>query len=130
MVRESEKVVQSEVLSGWKDIANYLGKGVRTVQRYKRELGLPVRRPASKTTGSVLAVKSELDAWVASSRLARHSQFPVASLLSVGVSLKNRMAELTEIANQTEKLIVQIRAFRAMLRNPDRQIRKVKTGTQ
>jgi septal ring factor EnvC (AmiA/AmiB activator) len=57
---------QQEVLSGWKDIARHLGKGLRTVQRYERELGLPVRRPSGHRTGAVMAVKSELDAWVKS----------------------------------------------------------------
>lgn len=32
----------TRLLSGWKEIANYLGKGVRTVQRYEYELLLPV----------------------------------------------------------------------------------------
>lgn len=54
----------THILSGWKDIANYLGKGVRTVQRYEEELRLPVRRPAGKARGAVVATKSELDAWV------------------------------------------------------------------
>lgn len=49
-----------EILTGWKDIANYLGKGVRTVQRYEREMGLPVHRPA----GAVVAVQAELTDWV------------------------------------------------------------------
>ena len=35
-------ITQLQVLNGWKEIANYLGKGVRTVQRYEREFGLPV----------------------------------------------------------------------------------------
>jgi hypothetical protein len=52
------------VLNGWKDIANYLGKGVRTIQRYEIELGLPVRRPARKVKGSVFATVEEIDAWV------------------------------------------------------------------
>jgi len=55
-----------QFLSGWKDIANYLRKGVRTVQRYERELGLPVHRIAGKSVGSVIATKSEIDAWVKS----------------------------------------------------------------
>jgi hypothetical protein len=97
--------VQPRTLSGWKDIANYLGKGVRTAQRYERELALPVRRPASKTTGSVIAVKYELDAWIASH----------LSMLSTRVSLKNRKAELNEIASHTKKLILEIRAFRERL---------------
>jgi hypothetical protein len=57
---------RSEILSGWKDIANYLGKAVRTVQRYEYELGLPVHRPAGRLRGSVIAAKSDLDAWVVS----------------------------------------------------------------
>jgi hypothetical protein len=58
-----------EVFSGWKDIANYLGKGKRTVQRYERVLRLPVRRPAGKAKGSVLATKAELDLWVLSASM-------------------------------------------------------------
>ncbi len=54
-------------LAGWKDIASYLGKGVRTVQRYEHEMGLPVRRPAAKSRAAVVATKAELDAWVAAS---------------------------------------------------------------
>ena len=56
---------QTGILGGWKDIANYLGQAVRTVQRYEYELGLPVHRPAGKIGGSVIAAKSDLDAWVA-----------------------------------------------------------------
>jgi hypothetical protein len=59
--------VPPNVLSGWKDIANYLGKGVRTAQRYERELRLPVRRPAGKSRGSVLATRADLDEWVSQS---------------------------------------------------------------
>lgn len=56
-----------KVLSGWKDIASYLGRGVRTVQRYERELRLPVRRPAGKARGLVIALSHDLDAWVSQS---------------------------------------------------------------
>ena len=54
-----------QILSGWKEIANYLGKGVRTVQRYEREMGLSIHRPAGKFSGgTVVAVRAELDNWV------------------------------------------------------------------
>jgi hypothetical protein len=53
-----------EIFSGWKEIANYLGRGVRSVQRYERELALPIHRPAGKSHGAVIATKPELDAWV------------------------------------------------------------------
>ena len=53
-----------EYFSGWKEIANYLGKGVRTVQRYEGEMGLPIHRPAGKSSAAVVAIQSELDNWV------------------------------------------------------------------
>ena len=39
---------------------------MRTAQRWEREMGLPVRRPTRRDTGSVFAVPEELDAWVRS----------------------------------------------------------------
>src|SRR5689334_19614404 len=33
-----------DTLTGWKEIAAYLGKSVRTAHRWKTELGLPVHR--------------------------------------------------------------------------------------
>src|SRR5262252_3487887 len=48
-----------------RDIANYLGKGVRTVQRYEREMGLPIHRPAGmRPRGAAVAIRAELDSWV------------------------------------------------------------------
>src|ERR1700691_4450004 len=44
------------VLTCWKDIAQYVGKGVRTVQRGEKEMGFPVRRttPGEKAPYSPL----------------------------------------------------------------------------
>jgi len=53
-----------QILSGWKQIASYLGKGVRTIQRYEREQHLPIHRPAGKRSASVIFVKAELDRWI------------------------------------------------------------------
>src|SRR5712671_7208060 len=50
-------------LDSWKEIAAYLKKGVRTVQRWERTEGLPVRRVGQDRTGIVFAYKGELDAW-------------------------------------------------------------------
>lgn len=54
----------SEFLTSWKEIASYLGKGVRTVQRWERDLGLPVRRPA-QSRHIVVAMASDLNQWIA-----------------------------------------------------------------
>lgn len=53
-----------ELLTSWKEIANYLGKGVRTVQRWEQQYGLPVRRPNEKAKGIVHATRRELDRWL------------------------------------------------------------------
>lgn len=53
------------VLTSWKDIARYMGKGVRTVQRWEQDFGLPVRRPSGSDRKAILARPSDLDAWVA-----------------------------------------------------------------
>jgi hypothetical protein len=65
----------STVLSSWKDIARYLGKGVRTVQRWERHLGLPVRRPnGALQKSAVVLYRGDVDAWLASRFSARALQ--------------------------------------------------------
>jgi hypothetical protein len=52
-------------LTGWKEIAAHLGRSVRSVQRWEKELGLPVRRVRTQTSEVVFARRDELDAWLA-----------------------------------------------------------------
>src|SRR5260370_26734704 len=54
----------SDLLNSWKEIARYLGRGVRTAQRWEREVGLPVRRLNGKSRSAVLAFPAEIDAWL------------------------------------------------------------------
>lgn len=54
----------NKILSSWKEIATFLGKGVRTVQRWEDTLGLPVHRPAGPKRNIVFAKTAELDAWL------------------------------------------------------------------
>ncbi len=55
-------------LDSWKEIAAYLGRGIRTVQRWEREEGLPVHRLAHEKRGSIYARREELAAWWESRR--------------------------------------------------------------
>ncbi len=50
-------------LDSWKEIASYLRRDVRTVQRWEKSEGLPVRRHLHDSLGSVYAYRHELDAW-------------------------------------------------------------------
>ena len=57
---------EEDILEGWKAIADHLHKTERTVQRWEKTRGLPVRRlkASSPDEGSrVFGYKSELDAW-------------------------------------------------------------------
>jgi DNA-binding transcriptional regulator YiaG len=54
--------MQKKILSSWKEIALYLGRSTRTVQRWERELGLPVCRPSEKESSSIYAFMEQIDA--------------------------------------------------------------------
>lgn len=56
----------SRRLDSWKEIAAHLSRTVRTVQRWERQEGLPVRRLVHRRANSVYALTHELDLWVES----------------------------------------------------------------
>lgn len=53
-----------QILTSWKEIAQYLGRSVRTVQRWEERSGLPVRRVDNTGDSSVFAIASEVDEWL------------------------------------------------------------------
>jgi hypothetical protein len=53
-----------KILSGWKEIANHLHQGVRTVQRWEL-IGLPIHRVRLSGSSPVIAFAEELNAWEA-----------------------------------------------------------------
>src|ERR1700758_1697432 len=48
----------------WKEIAAYLNREVRTVQRWEKAESLPIHRLQHDKRGSVFAFRSELDDWM------------------------------------------------------------------
>lgn len=62
-------------LCSWKEIAEHLGKTVRTAQRWEKRLQLPIHRPKPGSR-LVWAFPEELDAWIrrGSHRLAQMRQ--------------------------------------------------------
>ena len=109
-------------LTSWKEIANYLHKGIRTVQRWEAD-GLPVRRPNARNHGLVMAVPNELDAWVRSKQqcgAAQHSS-PLTNLTLIchesideNRNLRfQRNQTLADIRKQRLKLMSQLREITA-----------------
>lgn len=88
------------ILSSWKEISQYLGKGVRTVQRWEREAGLPVRRREHSARVGVLAIPEELDDWARSS--TRGPVGPIAD--SLRKELMALREETTELRRRIEAM--------------------------
>ena len=63
-MQDTDRRDNREVLNSWKEIAVYLGRGVRTVQRWEANLGLPVHRPNGHIRSAVIAFRGELDEWL------------------------------------------------------------------
>jgi hypothetical protein len=68
MPPDSNPVVPSTAarrrLDSWKEIADYLRRGLTTVQRWERDEGLPIHRHVHTTGGSVFAYPEDLDRWL------------------------------------------------------------------
>ena len=98
---------EHEFLNSWKEIASYMGRGVRTVQRYEIQYGLPIRRPAAKSRSAVMATRAEIDAWIAAtpyretyelSKVSANQRSPSVSAITTGLAkmheLRQQMLEL------------------------------------
>jgi len=116
----------THILSGWKEIATYLGKGVRTVQRYEVAFRLPVRRPAAKARGSVVATREEIDAWVASSPIRDQAESGFTSEWRVPPStdaLKRGIGDMKKLCQEMRSLRLELRNSAARLGANARAIR-------
>ena len=51
-------------LDSWKEIADYIGRDVRTAIRWEKERGMPVRRIPGPLGHGVFALRPEIDAWL------------------------------------------------------------------
>lgn len=73
--------ISGELLSSWKEIANYLNCGIRTVQRWESQFGLPVRRLGTKHRSGVMAMRAEVDSWLKTHSLQNQVVTSVAGAL-------------------------------------------------
>src|SRR5262245_44667757 len=87
-------------LDSWKEIAAFLGRGIRTVQRWEREEGLPVHRLLHDKRGSIYAPRAELTAWWESRRQSLSSDVPVQTP-EVPAAAEPRLERVTRTAAMT-----------------------------
>lgn len=100
-------------LNGWKEIAAYLERGIRTAQRWEREFGLPVRRLGRDRSESVFAFSAEIDHWMTTASGASARRVAVAGTLRpVGAETGGPQDTPVEPSGSTESLAAEIVAPR------------------
>ena len=103
------------MLNSWKEISSYLGRGVRTVQRWERELGLPIHRIGKGKRSPVYATIAELNFWISTSDAARVHQphpTPLQRTPKNGGAIENShrlLASLHELARNMAEVSVRQR---------------------
>jgi hypothetical protein len=93
---------QDHLLEAWKDIASYMRRDIRTVQRWEKLYELPIYRLQDSRSGSVFAYKRELDAWRqrrAVQVMPDHNREPVSSKSGETASLPAAGTEAVRIQN-------------------------------
>jgi predicted DNA-binding transcriptional regulator AlpA len=119
VANSTQQAESQQILSGWKEIANHLGRGVRTVQRYERDLGLPVRRPTRESV-VVFAITSEIDAWVEAcpmrATIRSMATTPKSSAEATVQTLKKNVQEMQRLGKQMRELKGGLRYSLEMLR--------------
>jgi hypothetical protein len=96
---------KSGILNSWKEIAAYLGRGVRTVQRWEK-IGLPVCRVGAGNRSPVLAYTREIDLWVQSSQASGCNRLPSKGSLPVNNSLQESLRQARVLRNRMAVLRV------------------------
>ena len=100
------------LLSGWKEIANYLRSGVRTVQRWEHD-GLPVIRPRPGARAHVVAYTVHLDAWV---RRSRNGHAEISGLQTETERTRQLLVSLSKERAQMRLRLAELRREVASLR--------------
>ena len=90
-----------DAINTWKGIAAYLGRGVRTVQRWEQELHLPVHRPRNKYRSAVIALRSDLDRWLAGTPVLKKTLVQLADSEPTEQMLQMRLAHVSRFTRAT-----------------------------
>jgi len=83
---------KKDILQGWKDIASYVSRDVRTVKRWEKQRGLPVRRMPGEGRANVYALIPELDSWLSNTTVVEHEE----DLLAASQDDSEEDAEVTK----------------------------------
>src|SRR5947209_18893102 len=119
---------EPHILNSWKEIATYLGRGVRTVQRWEATLEMPVHRPAGKSRSAVIAMPDELQQWLRAKRTLIEQEKhigPVARMPVARVRGSHLRHDLDGNAKRLQRLRqTLVRRYGALPEQPDHSARR------
>lgn len=113
------------ILTGWKEIAGYLKRTPRTVQRWAREARMPVRHVLDRRRSPVIAIKHEIDEWLQSRNVGtvNHSSVIASSLRSDLEASMRLQQQLVQKMTQARR---DLSSSRAVLQQTVRKIAKLR----
>ncbi len=103
---EKAKGDQPAVLTSWKEIASYVGKGVRTVQRWEKQDRLPVRRIMG--TSKIVAYREDLERWLRAQPL-NHGQAGEGTAVRKPSELRGNLERFDQLQKECRELRRELR---------------------
>jgi len=117
------------ILSGWKAIAQYLGIGIRTAERWEQGGGLPLHRPIPSRRSHLVANSEEIDSWLrASAAWRRHDLTLLTHLERTRKLLAEAQRARQTLHQRMETLRREVAAMNAAVKNlelvqPDKKLK-------
>lgn len=98
-------IATRKVLNSWKEISAYMARGLRTVQRYEHQLGLPIHRVSTSNHSPVLAFSDEIDKWLDDTSV-KEQQYVRPTLIVIDPAVPNNLS--------SRKLVLEIGRFNVL----------------
>ncbi len=99
------------ILNSWKEISTYLGRGIRTAQRWEQELHLPIHRVGTGRRAPVFALEHEVQSWLQTIRT-----WPNPSYREVSAPHAAHAKVTSHAAELARQLITNTRENRRLMR--------------
>ncbi len=104
-------MAENKILTSWKEIGNYIGRGVRTVQRWEELYGMPVHRPAAKKRAAVIAFSDEIDQWLNKTSLLEKEPVPPANRARAAQQAARSYAEFMQLIEKNHELLARFQGL-------------------
>ena len=122
----------NELLDSWKEIAVFLGRGVRTVQRWEATEGLPVRRHDHLKRGSVYALRSDVALWARTRQFGfqnRVNRYPMYHCDELRAQIRQHRAILNDLQAELQIRIAAVQSsWKQLLLSSEQADENVRLG--